>query len=115
MRISDWSSDVCSSDLPPDPRLRGPGRRRQGGRREDDRGYLSRGLQCREPPGEAGDIRSENQDRAHRQGCGDRRGTRDLARARDRKSVVWGTSVAVRVNLGGRRFIKQKKDIKQQT
>src|SRR3546814_9135756 len=36
---------------------------RSGGRREDDRGYLSRGLQCREPPGEAGDIRSENQDR----------------------------------------------------
>src|SRR3546814_17688094 len=27
----------------------------------------------------------------------------------DRKSVVWGTSVAVRVDLGGRRIIKKKK------
>src|SRR3546814_15024297 len=27
---------------------------------------------------------------------------------RDRKSVVWGKSVSVRVDLGGRRFIKKK-------
>src|SRR3546814_19961389 len=31
-----------------------------------------------------------------------------IARA-DRKSVVWGKSVSVRVDLGGRRFIKKKK------
>src|SRR3546814_19966738 len=31
MRISDWSSDVCSSDLPgPFPRLRNPTRREPG-------------------------------------------------------------------------------------
>src|SRR3546814_2908961 len=36
MRISDWSSDVCSSDLAPghaapaDPRVRNPGRQRAG-------------------------------------------------------------------------------------
>src|SRR3546814_11741167 len=29
-------------------------------------------------------------------------------RARDRKSVVWGKSVSVRVDLGGRRIIKKK-------
>src|SRR3546814_18196678 len=29
--------------------------------------------------------------------------------ARDRKSVGWGKSVSVRVDLGGRRLIKQKK------
>src|SRR3546814_17249292 len=32
--------------------------------------------------------------------------------ARDRKSVVSGTSVSVRVDLGGRRIIKQKKEDK---
>src|SRR3546814_20435918 len=31
MRISDWSSDVCSSDLPP-PVRHGPGRRRSARR-----------------------------------------------------------------------------------
>src|SRR3546814_15141753 len=30
----------------------------------------------------------------------------------DRKSVVWGKSVAVRVDLGGRRIIKKKKIVK---
>src|SRR3546814_16164434 len=29
----------------------------------------------------------------------------------DRKSVVWGTSVSVRVDLGGRRIIKNKKEM----
>src|SRR3546814_4196466 len=33
-----------------------------------------------------------------------------LDRARDRKSVVSGKSVSVRVDLGGRRLIKKKKD-----
>src|SRR3546814_12387780 len=32
---------------------------------------------------------------------------------RDRKSVVWGKSVSVRVDLGGRRSIKKKKTNKQ--
>src|SRR3546814_17373796 len=31
----------------------------------------------------------------------------------DRKSVVWGKSVSVRVDLGGRRIIKKKKQNKQ--
>src|SRR3546814_11901915 len=36
---------------------------------------------------------------------------------RDRKSVVWGTSVSVRVDLGGRRIMKKKnrRDITRRT
>src|SRR3546814_16057957 len=37
-----------------------------------------------------------------------------IAELVDRKSVVWGTSVAVRVDLGGRRIIKQKNTTKTQ-
>src|SRR3546814_12159404 len=78
MRISDWSSDVCSSDLNGArwPRVLGgrPGRSCQEGR-------LWR----------------------HAAEAGDRR------RGQDRKSVVSGKSVSVRVDLGGRRIIKKKK------
>src|SRR3546814_16398491 len=84
MRISDWSSDVCSSDL---GHQRHPGRRsrrtqaRHGGRRPrplPDRRYRAR--------------------------------RRRIPRiAADRKSVVEGKSVSVRVDLGGRRIIKKKK------
>src|SRR3546814_14284115 len=109
MRISDWSSDVCSSDLHPrrlarDQRLimevadhQGLDQLRLGDRRLDaddrlvgeDRGSLRHGVDVAgEPPGgEALD------------------GLR-----RDRKSVVAGKSVSVRVDLGGRRIIKKKKN-----
>src|SRR3546814_14857226 len=94
MRISDWSSDVCSSDLVADdgtspadggaePIRKGAGvppRRRPGGPRAVPR--LRRLLR----PGPAG----RPQD------------------AEDRKSVVSGKSVSVRVDLGGRRIIKKK-------
>src|SRR3546814_14386966 len=44
--------------------------------------------------------------------CGQRYAAEQLAaagaRTRDRKSVVWGKSVSVRVDLGGRRLIKKK-------
>src|SRR3546814_17572849 len=82
MRISDWSSDVCSSDL---------------GHRlcRRFRGRLHRGLGGR-PGG----------------GLGHRFGGRGLGGGfgclGDRKSVVEGKSVSVRVDLGGRRIIKQK-------
>src|SRR3546814_14408881 len=84
MRISDWSSDVCSSDL----RRYRPGEWRQGRgrqhrqwrhrRRQRRPRPRHRGRQWRRPPG-------------------------------DRKSVVSGKSVSVRVDLGGRRIIKKKK------
>src|SRR3546814_18795417 len=67
MRISDWSSDVCSSDLHP---ARDP-------RRLSERGARTRGV---------GPARG--------QGRG------------DRKRVVKGKRVSVRVALGGTRMIK---------
>src|SRR3546814_10320330 len=84
MRISDWSSDVCSSDLsvpcrrawpgtwrgPPRPSARRPSRRSRGA-----------------PP---------------------RRRSRRRAAPRDRTSVVLGKSVSVRVDLGGLRLIQKK-------
>src|SRR3546814_4539348 len=79
-RISDWSSDVCSSDLPanaPAPRWGGanppPPPLKLLGRAE-------------KPPPAAGP-----------------------AREKDRKSVVSGKSVAVRVEVAGRRIIKKEK------
>src|SRR3546814_16327828 len=113
MRISDWSSDVCSSDLighglHQDLRDVGPdhvevAQRRLGGagqalaiglRRRLDLGVLGgeggRGAEGDRPEGERQDV-------SHG----------------DRKSVVWGKSVSVRLDLGGRRIIKKKKTRKK--
>src|SRR3546814_15918523 len=93
MRISDWSSDVCSSDLP------------AGGRDP----VLP--ADVRAAPGLAGDcprlpIGTEDPALAgppDPPAAGVRRHDRRL----DRKSVVYGTSVSVRVDLGGRRILKK--------
>src|SRR3546814_15984385 len=93
MRISDWSSDVCSSDL-----------------------HLAENT--------AHDAANQeplhNQQRHRRHHAHAERETRDLSRHAqrkggeqedeqgDRKSGVTGKSVAVRVDLGGRRIIKKK-------
>src|SRR3546814_19757534 len=82
MRISDWSSDVCSSDLCCRGRcstrlLRGVGERRIGVDGVVDAGSVAHVPRRRFP-------------------------------APDRKSVVSGKSVSVRVDLGGRRVIKKK-------
>src|SRR3546814_18271630 len=77
MRISDWSSDVCSSDLRASGLLEGRVARVPEGRRRGP-ADLHPGLAGGEP-------------------------------GADRKSVVSGTSVSVRVDLGGRRIIKTKK------
>src|SRR3546814_13849212 len=71
LRISDWSSDVCSSDLgatPPAP--------------------PSSSSSCSPPSAPSSCACS--------------------IAGRDRKSVVSGKSVSVRVDLGGRRIIKKK-------
>src|SRR3546814_13770635 len=86
MRISDWSSDVCSSDL-----LAG------GGQRQDDRYRPFVGDQVER----AADHAGTNPPAIGRQVVAEIN--------RDRKSVVEGTSVSVRVDLGGRRIIKKKK------
>src|SRR3546814_16114782 len=93
MRISDWSSDVCSSDL----------------------------IYCRAIPiCVYGSISTRTSAPlpfpTMASAC---RATRLLPtwvrlrvrapRNLDRKSVVWGKSVSVRLDLGGRRIIKKKK------
>src|SRR3546814_16142266 len=112
MRISDWSSDVCSSDLVAS-RHRAARRGRAG--RYGGGGALPFGLRRRgtdrgRPPGAARGGGAEpaapppGQCRASLA----RRATL-LPSGRDRKSVVSGKSVPVRLDLGGRRIIKKKK------
>src|SRR3546814_16760549 len=109
MRISDWSSDVCSSDLfqAGDEGLeslvlalfladRGERAAQIIGDREDIAREFGRGIGMRVGDllfGAAADIL--------------RLGAR--IEQVDRKSVVLGKGVAVRVGLGGRRMIKKKK------
>src|SRR3546814_6653416 len=82
LRISDWSSDVCSSDLA----------QHRGGQ-----GAQGFGRDPRSP--QHCDQRAARRAQ-RRQGGG--RGSLD------RKSVVKGKSVSVRVALGGRRSMKKK-------
>src|SRR3546814_17637174 len=137
MRISDWSSDVCSSDLflgALRPDLRHPGRRdiatadREA--RLTDPGVVGDDRQV----GEAGQLRGDPKAKAVN-GDDDRLrvppyrlpaveiaaqprailGWRSAAAifseiaAGDRKSVVYGKSVSVRVDFGGLRVINKKK------
>src|SRR3546814_12642528 len=111
MRISDWSSDVCSSDLVlrerrladrarPDDQPAGRGR-------ADDPGAPDR----RPDEGPRGGHRFRLSDRDSRPalpaGLHDR--TTPSAAARDRKSVGSGKRWAVPGVLGGCRIIKKKK------
>src|SRR3546814_1433372 len=87
MRISDWSSDVCSSDLA---------------------ARISRS----QPSFQARTSASMRDVRSRRRGAPPTAPmtARWNPRSRsDRKSVVEGKSVSVRVDLGGRRIIKKKK------
>src|SRR3546814_20626862 len=101
MRISDWSSDVCSSDLLTQQAF--PRRHiGQGKRIEGAPDTLQRRLNMR-------------QRAAQRIGAGDlmRLQPRPIEvlqlQMQDRKSVVEGKSVSVRVDLGGRRIIQKQK------
>src|SRR3546814_19006739 len=87
MRISDWSSDVCSSDL--GGGVRGPAHVRESSIFHSDRRWTGRRGTWLESV---------------------RRST-PSAPPLDRKSVVWGKSVSVRVDLGGRSSIKKKTQI----
>src|SRR3546814_15420808 len=94
MRISDWSSDVCSSDLLGATMVMGT---QQAGVREDRQVDGVFAMWYGKGPGvdRAGDaIHHGHAAGASRHGA--------------RKSVVEGKSVAVRVDLGGRRIIKKK-------
>src|SRR3546814_20104318 len=104
MRISDWSSDVCSSDL----RLRGlveavvlDGAAHLGldlGELADDPAVHPLAVAGRI---EAGLVAAF----VH---LAEARGVQDLGAEVDRKCAVEGKSVQVRVDLGGRRIIKKK-------
>src|SRR3546814_15102079 len=102
MSISDWSSDVCSSDLQgdlPGPyRLAGHLPYRAGHRLWDEDGWRRDAGQGRYDSYRPSGVR-------HRQGSSDENRGR---RQRDRKSVVSGKSVLVRVDTGGRRIITTK-------
>src|SRR3546814_20288328 len=96
MRISDWSSDVCSSDLAARrllPLRRGAvlGRRLRAG--------ALFALPLLDLP----------QDSGRRRVCDQSGGE---GRHTDRKSVGEGKSVSVRVDLGGRRKLKKKNNNK---
>src|SRR3546814_12929649 len=104
MRISDWSSDVCSSDLPGDARdFVADLKQRIVG--DEERVIALRWRQ-----------KMHHHQRVRRDLlCGDAKPLHRLGQSRqcarhpvDRKSVVEGKSVSVRVDLGGRRNIKKK-------
>src|SRR3546814_11255775 len=103
MRISDWSADVCSSD------------------RVDQ---VDPAFVVIDAAGRAGDRAADlvadrhATERAVRDavggGAGDRAAVHQLRRSThigDRKSVAEGKSVSVRVDLGGRRSLKKKKNL----
>src|SRR3546814_14811338 len=107
MLISDWSSDVCSSDLH-QPRVQ------QGPERIDHQlqpgghggvGSLVSGREGRKRRGRllGGQVGAEVLDRDFLVGAV------GLDVGQERKSVVEGKSVSVRVDIGGRRISKKKK------
>src|SRR3546814_14924354 len=105
MRISDWSSDVCSSDLAaPDFEILHDPLANNG----DDGAYRYRPPLSRHGHQEQ---RLHLHFREYRREADS--GLLDPAGAisvhQDRKSVVKGRSVSVRVDLGGRQIIKNKK------
>src|SRR3546814_19678970 len=93
MRISDWSSDVCSSDLCLALKAgRESGKQRRANARNDGQHHHldARGNHIAEYT------------------LGQERCLVPERKRQDRKSVVEGKSVSVRVDLGGRRIIKKK-------
>src|SRR3546814_8637871 len=108
MRISDWSSDVCSSDLPNCAAAACCGRCTRCAKPTTCR---SRHATCwSRPIATCGDWRTDCRCCATRRytRCRTMRTTASASRP-DRKRVVKGKSVSVRVALGGSRIIKQKK------
>src|SRR3546814_19306872 len=85
MRISDWSSDVCSSDL--------------------DYPVYSQATRWRSKV--RGAVAYPLCGAAHEARYRGRRVVERRTEWKDRKSVVEGKSVSVRVDLGGRRIIKK--------
>src|SRR3546814_11376154 len=91
MRISDWSSDVCSSDLMRHPAALG---------------FEPGPLPLHRPAASARPV--EHEVVRHPEKIGASVSDRPGCQPGDRKSVVSGKSVSVRVDLGGSRTIKKK-------
>src|SRR3546814_1535506 len=109
MRISDWSSDVCSSDLGAAGRSR---RDRQVGHRvhqllgpDAGEGQAEDGRQVRRFVA-VHPHRTQNVQKPLPQRPKPRRLA--VETSGDRQSVVWGKRVSVRVALGCRRFLNKK-------
>src|SRR3546814_17325144 len=98
-RISDWSSDVCSSDL-----FRRNPRRPTGGwgdAGEKGSRWVSIGLPVARPASGARRNPSLRRDS----------NARPVTVNEDRKTVVWGKRVSIRGDTGGRRTTQNKKNI----
>src|SRR3546814_11903817 len=104
MRISDWSSDVCSSDLDADDVREGP---LPDAPADAGPGPLLVGFRQSEADGSKAldDLRRHARVLAHHPILA---ALADTCCQRDRKSVVQGKSVSVRVDRGGRRLINKK-------
>src|SRR3546814_13519478 len=107
MRISDWSSDVCSSDLV------ARAHRTQRAVADGEIGVVETGDGLVEGDRDQRGFADGQCVVGHHDGC---RRTQRVDRvvvrsgsAGDRKSVVSGKSVSVRVALGGRRVSKKKR------
>src|SRR3546814_19103369 len=112
MRISDWSSDVCSSDLAPRPAQTEPASDRH---RTASPGTVHRRIACFLRHGRASPVtdayRPGGRSGAPAAPCGSPGlGVGFKGVRRDRKSVVAGKSGSVRVDLGGCRIIQKKKE-----
>src|SRR3546814_13601887 len=107
MRISDWSSDVCSSDLLELGNRRLPAQEFRRAAIEKNGGEAESGSEeqlmirlCASGFG-TGQYLGIKTGASHGTGP-------PWAKAIDRKSDVTGKSVSVRVDLGGRRILKKK-------
>src|SRR3546814_20203697 len=110
MRISDWSSDVCSSDLRDGLAGRvGDELAADFPRRVGRPVVQARELRARFRVGVLDAQRAAAVAHDHRDQALALVETEHARGFRDRKSVVSGKSVSVRVDLGGRRILKKKR------
>src|SRR3546814_12634564 len=111
MRISDWSSDVCSSDLKADGPHPNPSPKGEGLESPAISHIHALTLASAAKSAKAARALKPAHSRTaswQMLPSSDRNGA-TRARARRSESVVEGKSVSVRVDLGGRRIIKKKK------
>src|SRR3546814_11906413 len=111
MRISDWSSDVCSSDLPGKPLQPGP--RIAAADLRVERSSVSHRVDVEQPITNliGDDPNDRSGQRIGNEGCARRDG--HIGTATNRKCVVEGKSDAVRVVLGVRELLKNKTNVQQ--